>query len=288
MTELSQDRNTPYREGDLFEFPVAASVLCYAGALAVLDAAGNVKPGVAATGLIGVGRFEERVDNSSGDAAALSARIKRGVFRWANSEGGDEITKAEIGDACYVVDDQTVAKTDGGSARSKAGLVVDVDALGVWVGMGVETLNSPASALLAANNLSDLATKATARNNLGVAEKMSAPAVVVGEQESTAINVTIQLKDAAGNDLAVRGSVYAYLSDDDAGDSITGTAPDGGAAIGTDGVLIPAVADKAFRLVSESDGDIDVTFTESSTGTWYLILVMPDGTLVASDAITFA
>lgn len=287
---LAQDRNTPERAGVSWEFPVAAAVKCFAGALAVLDPSGNVKPAVTATGLVAVGRFEDRADNSAGLAAAITAKGKRGVFRWNNSADADEITKAEIGDACYIVDDQTVAKTDGSATRSKAGIVEGVDAQGVWVATGVEILNSPASALLAANNLSDVGTKATARSNLGVAEKMGTPTIVVGAENTGAgtINVTIQLKDSAGADLAVRGSVYAYLSDDANGDSIAGTAPDGGWAIGTDGVLHPMIAGKAARLVSEADGDIDVTITESGAGTWYLILVMPDGKLVASGAITFA
>jgi hypothetical protein len=33
--------------------------------------------------------------------------------------------------------------------------------------------------------------------------------------------------------------------------------------------------------------DIDLVITEAGTATWYLILVMPNGTLVASDAIAF-
>lgn len=285
---LAQDRNTPERAAVSWEFPVAAAVKCFAGALAVLDSSGNVKPAVTATGLIAVGRFEELADNTLGAAAAIKAKGKRGTFRWNNSADADLITKAEIGDACYIVDDQTVAKTDGSSTRSKAGIVADVDAQGVWVATGVEILNSPAAALLPANNLSDLGTKATARSNLGVAEKMGTPTITVNAAVGDAITINVQLKDSAGADLAVRGSVQAYLSDDANGDSVAGTAPDGNVAAGTDGVLIPIVADKAFILVSEADGDIDVVITESGADTWYLILIMPDGKLVASGAITFA
>lgn len=100
--------------------------------------------------------------------------------------------------------------------------------------------------------------------------------------------VTIQLNDGNGVALAVRGAVYAYLSDDANGDSIAATAPSGGVAIGTDGVLIPLVADKAFILISEADGDIDLAITEAGTDTFYLIIVLPTGKLVASAAITFA
>lgn len=111
--------------------------------------------------------------------------------------------------------------------------------------------------------------------------------IVVGSEAADVINVAIQLEAAGGADLATRGAVFAYLSDDANGDSIAGTAPDGGWAIGTDGLLIDDVASKSARLVSESDGDIDIDITESGADTWYLILVLPNGKLVASGAITF-
>lgn len=167
MTAATADRNTAERTGDLISAGVTAAVKCFAGAIAVLDASGNIKPGVTGTGLICVGRFEEYVDNSAGLAGAVSATAKRGVFRFANSAAADEIAAAQIGDACYIVDDQTVAKTDGTGTRSVAGIVADVDSAGVWVRMGFDTFVSPAAALLSTNNLSDLGTKATARANLG-------------------------------------------------------------------------------------------------------------------------
>lgn len=112
--------------------------------------------------------------------------------------------------------------------------------------------------------------------------------LTVGTQAGDVINVAIQLTDAEANNLAVRAGLFAYLSDDANGDSIAATAPSGGWAIGTDGLLIPVVASKAAFLVSESDGDIDVSITEAGADTWYLILVDPAGRLIASGAITFA
>lgn len=112
--------------------------------------------------------------------------------------------------------------------------------------------------------------------------------MTVGTQAGDDINVAVQLTDAEGNNLAVRAGLFAYLSDDANGDSIAATAPSGGWAIGTDGLLIPVVASKAAFLISESDGDIDVTITEAGADTWYLILVDPAGRLIASGAITFA
>lgn len=133
MTALTKGRNTPRREGGVSEFPVLAATKCFAGGLAVVDASGYARPGLTATTVIAVGRFESEFDNSAGANGDIAARILAGVFRWENSAGGDEITAAEIGDACFIVDDQTVAKTDGTSTRSKAGVVVAVDAQGVWV-----------------------------------------------------------------------------------------------------------------------------------------------------------
>ncbi len=133
MTALAQDRNTPARAGDVRSGLLAASVLVYAGALVMRNAAGYLTKGATATGAIGVGRAEERVDNSDGSAGDLGLRYKPGVFRFANSASADAITVAEVGDVCFVVDDQTVAKTDGTGTRSPAGLVEDVDDLGVWV-----------------------------------------------------------------------------------------------------------------------------------------------------------
>ena len=112
--------------------------------------------------------------------------------------------------------------------------------------------------------------------------------LTVGTEAANVINVAIQLTDMNGNALANRGSVLAYLSDDANGDSVAGTAPDGGVAVGTDGLAIPLVADKCFLLTSEADGDIDLDITESAADTWYLVLVLPHGEPAVSGAITFA
>ncbi len=133
MVALTGDRNTPLRSGDIEEHPVKAATRIFAGALVCLDANGYLAPGSTAVGLIARGRAEARADNSAGIAGAINGRVKKGTFRWANSAAADAITRAEIGDPAYIVDDQTVAKTNGGSTRSLAGTIRDVDAQGVWV-----------------------------------------------------------------------------------------------------------------------------------------------------------
>jgi len=108
----------------------------FAGAIVCIEA-GYAVPGKTATGLIAVGRCEKKLDTTNTAAGDLSVWVREGVFKWGNSTSTDEITQAEVGTLCYVVDDQTVAKTNGSSTRSVAGTVVRVDTDGVFVLMGL-------------------------------------------------------------------------------------------------------------------------------------------------------
>ncbi|MFD1342887.1 hypothetical protein [Litorisediminicola beolgyonensis] len=133
MAPLTQDRNTPRSEGDNRQGAAAAGAMIYAGAIVMRNATGFLVEGQTATGLVGVGCAQERVDNSGGADGDQTVDYLPGVFRYANSAAADEIVAADIGSACFVVDDQTVAKTDGTGTRSRAGIVDAVDANGVWV-----------------------------------------------------------------------------------------------------------------------------------------------------------
>lgn len=135
MVALTKDRNTPQSIGDMRYGAVAASQLIFAGSLVCRNASGFLVKGVTALNLIGVGRAAERIDNSNGAAGDAQLAYRPGIFLFANSAAGDLITIADIGKACFVVDDQTVAKTSGTNTRSKAGVVDAVDDQGVWVRM---------------------------------------------------------------------------------------------------------------------------------------------------------
>lgn len=137
MTALTKDRNTPQREGELLSIGAAATKKFFAGAIAMKNATGYGTPGATATGQIALGRVEEYVDNTNGGDGAVNVTVRKGVFKFANSAGGDLIAIADIGNTCYIVDDQTVAKTDGTGTRSAAGTIVGVDSDGVWVRMGI-------------------------------------------------------------------------------------------------------------------------------------------------------
>jgi hypothetical protein len=133
MVALTAPRNTPAVLGDVRAFPLAANGKVFGGAMVAITAAGYAAGATATVANVTVGRADETVDNTGGVNGAKKVKVRRGVFRFANSAAGDLIAITDVGKPCYVVDDQTVAKTDAAGTRPKAGTVFDVDAQGVWV-----------------------------------------------------------------------------------------------------------------------------------------------------------
>lgn len=143
MAELTGPRKPPQMgDGPLprtFDLPVKAGAKIYYGALVVLDG-GYAAPGREAEGLRarGVclggtyGAQSEVVDNTDGTNGALSCKVRAGVFKFVN--GGD-ITQAHVGTNAYILDDQTVVKD--GTERSLAGEIMQLDADGVWIAVGM-------------------------------------------------------------------------------------------------------------------------------------------------------
>ncbi len=130
---LSADRNTPMKDGELVNVPVATNVKIYAGALVALNASGYATPGAVATTLTYFGRAEEQVDNTGGADGSKTVNVRRKkAFKFKNY-GPDAVVQADLGKTCYIVDDETVAKTDGTATRSAAGKVVGLDSDGVWI-----------------------------------------------------------------------------------------------------------------------------------------------------------
>jgi hypothetical protein len=133
-----------------YNLPVAANVNCRQGGIAVVPTtgsdAGYVKPGVTGLNLQAVGRFEESFNNTGGAVGGTSldsiigrayVKVRSGAFWFANSASTDLIAQANVLGDCFIVDDATVALTNAGNTRSRAGKVLGVDTtLGVLVLMG--------------------------------------------------------------------------------------------------------------------------------------------------------
>jgi hypothetical protein len=96
-------------------------------------------------------------------------------------------------------------------------------------------------------------------------------------------------QDKAQVAVATRRVLDVYLSDSSTGAGIIGTAPSSGGAIGTNGVILASVvANKYLKVLTTAAGLFDITFTEAGAKTFYLCVVMPNGRIVVSSAITFA
>jgi hypothetical protein len=112
---------------------LAATQVVWQGALLVIRADGRLGVASAATGLVAAGVAQESRNSTGLAAGALSCRFRSGIFLFNNSGGGDAITVANVGETVFIVDDETVALTDGTGTRSAAGRVYRVEAAGVWV-----------------------------------------------------------------------------------------------------------------------------------------------------------
>lgn len=146
MTALAQDRVTDFagRQPMRGSYGIKANVQIFKDSIVCLDVAGRAMPGgtIASGALFAVGKASQQYDNRtvsqafvplSGLADACNVEVEPGIFGWENSAGGDAIAAANVGQVCYVVDDQTVALTSGGGTRPIAGIVTEVRSSQVYV-----------------------------------------------------------------------------------------------------------------------------------------------------------
>lgn len=135
MATLSSARNTRERLALDFSYPVLANAVIYAGSMVTLTAAGYARNG-AQGGTRVVGVAQNNVSNTGGADGAKTVNVKRGCFQFLNLPA-DLVTAADSGADCYLVDDETVARTSNAGARVIAGKVVAIEMMGttstVWV-----------------------------------------------------------------------------------------------------------------------------------------------------------
>lgn len=140
MAALTGPRNTRER-GDFYhseEQFAKTNLVFYHGQMVGVDATGFLVPALTSTTLKRPARCnlspERKVDTTGIPSGGKKLKIEFGEFAWNNSAAGDLIAQADVGNPCYIVDDNTVAKTNGGGTRSLAGTIMEVEAGGqVWV-----------------------------------------------------------------------------------------------------------------------------------------------------------
>lgn len=110
----------------------------------------------------------------------------------------------------------------------------------------------------------------------------------VGAEAANAITVTVQLKKYDGSNLDFAAALNWYLATNSSGLTPATSAPNGGTAAGASGKIIESVAELSGLAVSTAAGVLTFVITDSTTPTFYLVLVLPGGKLAVSGAITFA
>lgn len=256
MTALAKDRDTPRIEGQYDDLPVKGATLIYAGSLVCADANGRAVPGSASAALTARGRAECRADNSAGADGDITVRVRKGVYRFANSAAGDAIAATDVGGIAFVVDDQTVAKTIGAGNRSIAGEIEAIDASGVWVRVG-ETLQRPRVArLLFAINETDTLAGTSAELISPVVGAISQLRVIVQKAVTTGgpVSVNVGATPVAGlscviADAAAKGTIV----------SDTPTSGDATCAVAA-GQRIQVVPDAAFAGAGAISGFVEITY----------------------------
>ena len=108
-----------------------ANAIVFKGGLVATDNTGYVVSGTAigATGLKVWGIANKDVNNTGGSNGALTVDVTRGIYPF-NNLGGDPVAQADVGNTCYVDDDQTIRKTSNTSTRSNAGIFLGFDESG--------------------------------------------------------------------------------------------------------------------------------------------------------------
>lgn len=129
---VTSNLDTTERAGQVVNLPIAASVHIYAGTLlAIVTSSGFVTFAGDDAGKVVVGRAEQEVDNSlDGAGGALSVPVKRGTFLFQNSSrssGAYALTADNVGQLCYVENEQTVQVIAGSTNKIVAGVFLGID-----------------------------------------------------------------------------------------------------------------------------------------------------------------
>ena len=146
-------RNTDARPGNRAAYPVAAATLLYLGTLAALNADGRLVPATDANGLKLAGMVYEEADNAAGAAGDILGTVAFGIYKFNNSVA-QPLTIADVGSIAYVEDNDTVAKTT--AHKVKAGVVLEVEADGVWIDIREIQLATLADTITGAADLNAL------------------------------------------------------------------------------------------------------------------------------------
>lgn len=266
MVLSAAKRTQKYAGGGLLCVGVTATVACLQGGLAMLSS-GYARParaGQGGTDLLKIadvansrviGMFLASVTGGAGDGDEV-VEVEEGTFLLLNSAGADAISADDVGHYCYVVDDETVALTSAGGTRPVAGIIREVDSIGVWVEISAAASAAAPRSIFIPWAIDETDTLA------GTSAELIAPgvgrivrnSVIVQKAVTTGGPVTVKVDDTAVDglscviaDAATKGTV---ITD-------TPTAGHASAAV-VAGQRIQIVPDAAFATAGAVSGVLEI------------------------------
>lgn len=152
--------------------------------------------------------------------------------------------------------------------------------------LGTPTVTVELTGLVASEDLQSGSVVAAKLSDV-IQDLLSKVELTVGAEASDAIEVTIQKKDAADNNLAEYGEFECWLSDSNTGGGETSSAPNTSFSVTTGTELEEVTSKIRLKVITDSNGTAKVTVdnTGGGTDTWYLN-VSYNGKVYISDAIT--
>jgi hypothetical protein len=140
---------------------------------------------------------------------------------------------------------------------------------------------------LGINAYGGLASKASG-SQIDLGNKIADATITVGAESTDVRPITIQLKDANGNNLDEAGYFEIIMFLSSAMTDFMATGGSTGVAIGASGKLQAVIAKKLFRAISTTSGAWAGTYTDTGTEAGYLAIRLPNGRIIGGGTITNA
>jgi hypothetical protein len=125
---IALDRNTPHRDGELFNVPCDAGAQIGGGHLVCANAAGFAVSGKADAALTVLGVADEFADNREGQQGEQTVRVRRGRAFYFENDTAQPVTQAQVGKPCTLSDSVTVKALKDGDKLPVVGRVLEVSA----------------------------------------------------------------------------------------------------------------------------------------------------------------
>jgi hypothetical protein len=135
MSATTSDRVMERKGTDFQDYPVKANTKVPAGTLVCIDSSGWAVPAADSAGYKFVGVAYAQADNIGGANGDKYVRCRR-TDSWKFAYTGS-LSQANVGDAVYIVDNQTVALAASTTQDIKAGIIHEyIDANFIYVDIG--------------------------------------------------------------------------------------------------------------------------------------------------------